>query len=74
MSVHADYPLLAEVERFIGAAKMPPTKFGALAAADPRLVFDMRNGRELRRKTEKRLREFMRNYSVDPVSPSCEAS
>jgi hypothetical protein len=36
-----------EVERFLRRTGMPPTKFGRLAVNDPRLVFDLRNGREL---------------------------
>ena len=36
------------VERFLHEQAMPPTVFGRLAARDPRLVLDMRMGRELR--------------------------
>jgi hypothetical protein len=35
-----------EVERFLRRTGMSPTKFGRLAVNDPRLVFDLRNGRE----------------------------
>ena len=47
------------VERFLRETELPPTKFGRLAARDPRLVLDMRNGREIREPMALRLREFM---------------
>ena len=50
------------VERFLRETELPPTKFGRLAAHDPRLVLDMRNGREIREPMALRLREFMGEY------------
>jgi hypothetical protein len=50
------------VERFLQQSGMPPTTFGRLAANDPRLVFDMRNGRELGSNLADRVREFMSGY------------
>jgi hypothetical protein len=41
---------------------MPPTLFGRLAVQDPRLVLDMRMGREIRDTTAARLIEFMDRY------------
>ena len=38
---------------------MRPTRFGRLAARDPRLVFDVRAGRELRARMVRRLRDFI---------------
>lgn len=35
-----------EVEQFLQRTGMPRTKFGRLAVNDPRLVGDLRNGRE----------------------------
>lgn len=52
--------LLREIEMFMKARKMPPTKFGRLAAHDPRLVLDMRNGREPRAAMENKVRAFIR--------------
>lgn len=42
---------------------MPATKFGRLAVRDPRLVLDMRNGREPRRRMVIRVEHFMNNYA-----------
>ncbi|WP_404799907.1 hypothetical protein [Qipengyuania atrilutea] len=41
---------------------MAPTKFGRLAAHDPRFVLDLRNGRTPREHTARRIEEFMQNY------------
>lgn len=60
------------VERFLREKNMPPTKFGRLAAKDPRIVLDMRMGREVRPATAKKLCEFMQDYnSKNSESPSC---
>jgi hypothetical protein len=50
------------VERFLREQQLPPTKFGRLAARDPRLVLDMRMGREIRPEMEELLRNFMQRY------------
>lgn len=41
---------------------MPWTKFGRLAAQDPRLVNDLRNGRTPRPRMEARVEHFMNSY------------
>ncbi len=47
------------VERFLRDQNLPPTKFGRMAARDPRLVFDMRMGREIRPEMETKLRQYI---------------
>ena len=47
------------IEIFLRQNDMPPTKFGRLVAGDPRLVFDIRLGRELRPPLAERVRAFM---------------
>ena len=37
--------LIRKIEKFIRRTNMPQTKFGRLAAGDPRLVTDLRQGR-----------------------------
>ena len=54
--------LLRQIERFLRQTDMPWTKFGRLAAQDPRFVADLRNGRTPRPGTAARVEEFMRNY------------
>jgi hypothetical protein len=48
-----------KIEKFLRRTKMPATKFGRLAIGDPRLVHDLRNGRELRPPTAARLEAFL---------------
>ena len=50
------------IERFLRDQGLPPTKFGRLAARDPRLVLDIRMGREIRPEMEAKLRDFIGTY------------
>ncbi|MGB3166129.1 MAG: hypothetical protein WBA68_05055 [Alteraurantiacibacter sp.] len=54
--------LIRKIEVFLRHTRMPPTKFGRLAARDPRLVLDMRNGRMPRPQMEERVEHFMNTY------------
>lgn len=56
--------MLQKVERFLEGRHMPPTKFGRLAINDPRLVKDMRDGRELRPATAARVERFLAEFSA----------
>ena len=51
--------LLREVENFLRHTKVPPARFGREVMGDPRLVFDLRNGREPRARTVERIRKFL---------------
>lgn len=53
MSVHR------KIEKFLRRTKMPASKFGRLAVNDPRLVHDLRNGRELGTRIASRLEAFL---------------
>ncbi|WP_271077484.1 hypothetical protein [Aurantiacibacter sp. MUD61] len=54
--------LIRKIEVFLRHTRMPPTKFGRLAARDPRFVLDLRNGRIPRSRTEERVEHFMNTY------------
>jgi hypothetical protein len=54
--------LIRSIEKFLKEHDMPPTKFGRLAAHDPRFVLDLRNGRSPREDTAARVEKFMRSY------------
>ena len=54
--------LLRKVESFLRQTGMPATKFGRLAAHDPRLVGDLRNGREPRSALISRVEHFMNEF------------
>ena len=57
--------LIRKIEVFLRHTRMPPTRFGRLAARDPRFVFDLRNGREPRGYTERRMEHIMNTYPED---------
>jgi hypothetical protein len=48
-----------EIELFLRRTGMRPARFGRLAARDPRLVFDVRAGREMRATLVRRVRDFI---------------
>ena len=54
--------LIRRIEKFLREQDMAATKFGRLAAHDPRFVLDLRNGRIPRTHTERRVEGFMTSY------------
>ena len=54
--------LIRKIEKFLNETGMAWTKFGRLAAHDPRFVQDLRNGRTPRPETESRVEHFMNTY------------
>lgn len=48
-----------EIETFLRRTNMAPSRFGRLAVGDPRLVHDLRRGRELRARTAARVQAFI---------------
>lgn len=50
------------IERFLRDSGLPPARFGRMAVNDPRLVFDMRLGRQLGPEIQHRLRQFMLDH------------
>ncbi len=52
--------LIDEIELYLATSGMNPSRFGLAAVNDPKLVFDLRAGREPRRATCDRIRAFMR--------------
>ena len=51
--------LLRRVEEFLKRSGMNATRFGREAVRDPRLVHDMRKGREPRRNLTRRIEAFI---------------
>ncbi len=47
--------LIRRIELFLRRADMAPTRFGRSVVGDPRLISDMKNGRELRDTTAARI-------------------
>ena len=51
--------LLRRVEEHLKRHRMPPSRFGREAVGDPRFVFDLRRGRELRAVTARRVIDYL---------------
>jgi 2,4-dienoyl-CoA reductase-like NADH-dependent reductase (Old Yellow Enzyme family) len=51
--------LMQRIQFFLKRAEMTPTRFGREAIGDPRLVKDMKNGRELRECTAARIHAWL---------------
>jgi hypothetical protein len=47
------------IEHYIRVVGIPPTRFGRDCVNDPRLVPDMRRGRELRPETARRIADYL---------------
>ena len=51
--------LMRRIERFLKQEHMAPTRFGREAVGDPRLISDIKNGRELRDATIARIQAWL---------------
>jgi hypothetical protein len=51
--------LLSAVERCLRNHRLPASRFGRQAARDPRLVFDLRRGRQPRAETEAKVLAYI---------------
>ncbi|NJS14543.1 MAG: hypothetical protein HC788_07965 [Sphingopyxis sp.] len=58
-------PLLYRVDRFLKESGMPPTLFGRLAVRDPRLIGDLRNGRQPGPRVVKNVEHFMNKWKLE---------
>jgi 2,4-dienoyl-CoA reductase-like NADH-dependent reductase (Old Yellow Enzyme family) len=52
-------PLLDRIEAFLKRSRVSATRFGREAARDPKLVHDLRSGRQPRRATERRIEAYL---------------
>lgn len=57
--------LLQRIEAFLKESAMPPSVFGRDAVRDPRLVSDLRGGREPGREIICRVEHFMSKWRAD---------
>lgn len=51
--------LLYRIEKYLKERRMPPTRFGREAVGDSRFVFDLRDGREPRSSTVRRVTDYL---------------
>jgi hypothetical protein len=57
--------LLEQIEAYLVQSRVAPSRFGRLAAGDPRLVADLKSGRRLRPRTEERLRSYLHQITSE---------
>lgn len=57
--------LLQRIEAFLKESAMPPSVFGRSAVRDPRLVSDLRGGREPGLRVRCRVEHFMNKWHAD---------
>ncbi len=57
--------LLYRIDKCLRAAQLTPTRFGRNSVGDPRLVFDLKRGRELRPKTAARVERYIASLETD---------
>jgi len=57
--------LLQRIEAFLKESAMPPSVFGRAAVRDPRLVSDLRGGREPGHRVICRVEHFMNKWRAD---------
>jgi len=62
--------LLQRIEAFLRESAMPPSVFGRAAVRDPRLVSDLRCGREPGHRIISRVEHFMNKWRTEQHRPS----
>lgn len=56
--------MLRMVEKFLRDQDIAPTKFGRIVAKDPRLVLDMRMGREVRPAMQHKIKSYIDSFGA----------
>ena len=69
-----DAPLIWHIEQYLRKTGMRASNFGREAAKDPRLVFDLRQGREPGRRIVRKVHDYMEERGTDPVIPRAPAT
>lgn len=72
-SYSAKADLLAEVTLALRLFDLSATKFGTIAAGDPRLVHDMRMGRALRPATQRKVLETLNQLAHDRATAGMQS-
>jgi 2,4-dienoyl-CoA reductase-like NADH-dependent reductase (Old Yellow Enzyme family) len=57
--------LLQKVEEHIKRHRMAPSRFGREAVGDPKFVFDLRDGREVRSRTARRVLDYLHDNTPE---------
>ncbi len=65
--------LLSQIEACLKATRLPPSRFGRDAVSDPRIVHDLRRGRQPGQRMEARLRAHVASL-LDALQDQGESS
>src|SRR5688572_1277689 len=68
-----DTMLQRRIEQYLRRSGMKPARFGRNVVRDPRLVFDLRRGRELRPATAQRIRDWLDEQEAELKAAEAEA-
>jgi hypothetical protein len=60
--------LLARIEQHMKEHRVPPARFGRDALGDPCFVFDLRDGREPRSSTVRRVIDYLERFDRERVA------
>lgn len=57
------------IEDFLSSSGISPSTFGKLTKKDPRFVFRVRNGMEVKECGKNKILEFIKNYTANDNEP-----
>lgn len=63
--------LLDRIERHLKSRRVPPTRFGRDAVNDPNFIFDLRDGRDPRERTVRRVIAYLDR--IEQTAPGASA-
>ena len=63
--------LLHRIEQHMRARRMTPTRFGREAIGDPNLIFQLKDGRELRAATVQRIIDYLNDNECEDCPCGC---
>lgn len=61
--------LLTRIERYLQFTRTPPTRFGRDVVRDPNFVLNLREGREPRASTTRRVQAYLDQHEVAREQP-----
>lgn len=61
--------LLTRIERYLRFTRTPPTRFGRDVLHDPNFVLNLRDGREPRASTTRRVQAYLDQHEAEYTQP-----
>ena len=63
--------LLMRIERYLRRSRIPATRFGRDVVGDPRLIHDIKHGRQLRPALRRRVEAFLEEAEAELARKKC---